>query len=417
MDIVEKYKKLLTVDDRTSQGEVKTPLILVNQILDRIPEEVFKSNSTTFLDPCFGNGTFVIEVIKRLRKEGHSIENIQERVYGIEVSHRLYNKVNKLLSNYNFHKLCKDDFLKKDFKNMKFDVIVGNPPYQDSTSSSESIKLWSLFSEVSINEKLAEGGYICFVTPQHLTSFSRATIKQTKPVHRLQHLLETYNFIYCDYTADNHFNVGTSICSWMLQKEAAKNVKTEFIFEDKVKILDYTANSNVNPTLADSIIDKVFYNTTHNKHHRYRHLFTKIELSEKETSEFTNPIIWNSKKADTMYSKKRLDSNLKLTIHNFKPFRISKHNLFITDKDVSHSYFYLKGTQEELEGYQRQFSELKLFRYLSENFKNSKGVYLIAQLQEIIPILDPLYNWTDEAVYKEFKLTSEEIKVIESTTT
>ena len=407
---------LSKADDRPSHGEVGTPVDLINEMLDKIPEEVFRSSITTFLDPCFGSGTFIDAIIKKLRQYGHSMENIQERIYGCEVSHRLHNKFTEELSiNYNFTKLYKEDFLTKDFNNMKFDVIIGNPPYQDSNSSSESIKLWSLFSEVSISNWLKDGGYICFVTPQHLTSFSRATIKQTKPVHRLQHLLEKYKFEYCDYTSDRYFNVGTSICSWMLKKVDSENNNTEFIFDDKSISAKYVANTNVNPTLVDSIIDKVFYNETHKKHHRYRHLFTKIELSETKTSEFSNPIIWNSKKADTMYSREKLDDSCKLAIHNFKPFRISEHNLLITNKDLSHSYFYLKGTEEELKGYQKQFNELKLFKFLSENFKNSKGVYLIAQLQEIIPILDPTVNWTDKGVYKEFNLTQEEINLIEST--
>ena len=129
MGTVERYEKLLQVDDKPFRGEVKTPVDLVNQMLDKIPQELFKSNTTTFLDPSFGNGTFLVEIIKRLRREGHSIENIQERVYGVELTHRLYNKVNMLLSNYNFRKLCREDFLTKDFKDMKFDVVVGNPPY------------------------------------------------------------------------------------------------------------------------------------------------------------------------------------------------------------------------------------------------------------------------------------------------
>lgn len=132
MCVYEKYKNLLQVEDRAANGEVSTPKSLVNEILDRFPEEVFTSKVTTFLDPAFGNGTFLVEIVKRLRKCGHSMENIQERIYGTEISHRLYNKVTKLFSNYNFHNLYKEDFLIRDFKSMKFDVIVMNPPYNEA---------------------------------------------------------------------------------------------------------------------------------------------------------------------------------------------------------------------------------------------------------------------------------------------
>ena len=166
MNIGDKYRKLLTVDNRTSQGEVGTPSTLVNEILNRLPEEVFKSEITTFLDPCFGNGTFLIEVIKRLKAEGHTMENIQKRIYGYEVSHRLYNKVNKLLSNYNFPNLRKEDFLKKDFKNMKFNVIIGNPPYQHPVK--KTVKLWTNFVMHSFNI-LKENGSFVMVFPSMWT--------------------------------------------------------------------------------------------------------------------------------------------------------------------------------------------------------------------------------------------------------
>ena len=207
MSIVDKYKNLLQVDDRASQGEVGTPVALVNEMLDKLPKEVFKSNNSTFLDPGFGNGTFLIEIVKRLRKEGHSIENIQERVYGTEISHRLYNKVAKLFSNYNFTKLYKEDFLTKDFSNMKFDVIIGNPPYQDGSKDGGQNKIYMFFCKQAI-DLLTDKGKLAFVTP---TSAAKKSKRFT--LENIQGLK------YIDYTSDSYFSVGSEICSWMVDKE------------------------------------------------------------------------------------------------------------------------------------------------------------------------------------------------------
>ena len=140
MTITNNIKSLTAVDDRNFLGEVSTPVDLINEMLDKIPVEIFESSTTTFLDPCFGNGTFLIETVKRLRSYGHSIENIQERIYGFEISNRLHNVVSRKLSNYNFQHLYKNDFLTHNFNDMKFNIVMGNPPFnQDGKKKNRTV--------------------------------------------------------------------------------------------------------------------------------------------------------------------------------------------------------------------------------------------------------------------------------------
>lgn len=49
-----------------SSDEVFTPPIIVNQMLDQLPQEIFKSKDTTFLDPFTKSGVFLREITKRL---------------------------------------------------------------------------------------------------------------------------------------------------------------------------------------------------------------------------------------------------------------------------------------------------------------------------------------------------------------
>ena len=49
-----------------SNDEVFTPPIIVNQMLDQLPQEIFKSKDTTFLDPFTKSGVFLREITKRL---------------------------------------------------------------------------------------------------------------------------------------------------------------------------------------------------------------------------------------------------------------------------------------------------------------------------------------------------------------
>ncbi|SHI97338.1 Eco57I restriction-modification methylase domain-containing protein [Fibrobacter sp. UWP2] len=49
-----------------SNDEVFTPPEVVNRMLDMLPQELFESTETTFLDPCCKTGVFLREIAKRL---------------------------------------------------------------------------------------------------------------------------------------------------------------------------------------------------------------------------------------------------------------------------------------------------------------------------------------------------------------
>ena len=53
---------------------------LVQELLDQIPEEKFKSTDEIFCDPAFAGGQFLHGVADRLMRYGHSAENILSRL-------------------------------------------------------------------------------------------------------------------------------------------------------------------------------------------------------------------------------------------------------------------------------------------------------------------------------------------------
>jgi hypothetical protein len=72
------------VYQNASTGYVLTPSELAFEMISTLPESVFKSESTTFLDPICKSGTFLFEVIEKLYDQGHSVNNIQNRIYTID---------------------------------------------------------------------------------------------------------------------------------------------------------------------------------------------------------------------------------------------------------------------------------------------------------------------------------------------
>ena len=78
-----------------SNDEVFTPPEIVNQMLDLLPQEMFKNPDTTFLDPACKTGVFLREIAKRLiRGLEPQFPDLQERVdhifhkqlYGIAIT-------------------------------------------------------------------------------------------------------------------------------------------------------------------------------------------------------------------------------------------------------------------------------------------------------------------------------------------
>ena len=78
-------------------GEVFTPPELVNEILDKLPPEIWKDSDKKWLDPTCGDGAFLVEVKKRLlnyHKESHILKNM---IYGVDIQEdNVYNCIVEL---------------------------------------------------------------------------------------------------------------------------------------------------------------------------------------------------------------------------------------------------------------------------------------------------------------------------------
>jgi hypothetical protein len=199
-----------------SKGEVFTPVELVNEMLDKIPAFVWENPSSTFLDPCMGKGTFLIEIVNRLVYiYGYSKEDAISRVYGYDIRVKYVNYLKRSGFTNVFHK----DFLNEVFS-MKFDVIVGNPPFQDGTKDGGQNKIYLDITKKSIS-LLNDKGVISFITPTSI-------FKKTKRFS----LVGADGLRYVDFNSNDHFTQGIKICSWIIDKKYVGNV--DVIVKDKV---------------------------------------------------------------------------------------------------------------------------------------------------------------------------------------
>lgn len=67
-------------------AEVFTPTWLVQQMLDKLPQELFIDTTKTFVDPSCGDGQFLSEVvIRKMEKSNCTLEQALSTTYGVEL--------------------------------------------------------------------------------------------------------------------------------------------------------------------------------------------------------------------------------------------------------------------------------------------------------------------------------------------
>ena len=115
-----------------SNDEVFTPPQLANQMLDMLPQELFRSPDTKFLDPCTKSGVFLREIAKRLIEVlAETIPDLQQRIDHI-MHHQLYGiAITRLTSMMSRRSLYCSKSASGKYSISQFDDEAGNIRYRD----------------------------------------------------------------------------------------------------------------------------------------------------------------------------------------------------------------------------------------------------------------------------------------------
>ncbi len=140
----------------------------------------------------------------------------------------------------------------------QFDVIIGNPPYQNSSGDKKtglpgsSKNLYSSFIELSV-DLLKPGGSLMFVCPPGY--LKTTSINRTTPIFRL---FQHYNLTYLNFDCKKHFPEVSlsSITSFILKKDSNYN-NTRVITEDSDEYVNLSGRNYIPLNCTNELLTRV----------------------------------------------------------------------------------------------------------------------------------------------------------------
>mgnify|MGYP001162716845 CR=1 FL=1 len=487
--------------------EVFTPPKIVNKLLNQLPDEIWKNEKIKFLDPVSKSGVFLREITKRLIIGlEHKIPNLEKRInhilknqlYGISISEltsliskrSLYftkkaNNNNSIVKfdnpdgNIKFFKLshswqkdtgkCKycgvnkvyyqrDEgyetyafsFIHNDkpenFFNMKFDVIIGNPPYQmnDGGGTGDSAKpIYNLFVEQA---KKLNPTFLSMIIPSRwmkggkgLEKFRENMIADT----RLKYIYDFENAKECF----KDINLDGGVCYFLWDKNYEG--KTKYIFKphegkeiESKRYLksDFTDNIIRDPRQI-SIIEKIsnkktnpFSNivSTRKPYGISTDLFNdpkKYGYKEIPKKEFKNSYKIYGVFGNKGGAKRRvgfIDKNKASNCSSIKNYKLFHSYAYTTTATVPPEI--IIGSPNEIctetflriGNFETKKKALNCLSYIKTKF--FRGLLSFNRIQknlsrttfDLIPLEDFEKDWSDKELYKKYNLNSTEIDFIEN---
>ncbi len=500
-----------------SSDEVFTSPKIVNEMLDLLPQELFENPETTFLDPCTKSGVFLREIAKRLLVGlENKLPDLQERInhiftkqlFGIAIT-----RLTSLLSRRSLYcsktadgkySICdcfnnndgnikfdntkhtwnedlrcefcgvsqtQETYKRTDMEvfayqfihtykpeeifNMKFDVIIGNPPYQfnvgnTSGNSSKAKAIYHLFVQQA---KKMQPRYLSMIIPSRWMTRSTEGI----PDEWVDDMLKENKLkILHDYIDASLCFPGVEIkggvCYFLWERDYSG--KCQYFLHDidnnVLSNFDYLDSMNSGIVIRDinslSIIKKIVKKENNYMIDDSKNFSNIVSPKDFYTNKKTLTSSWSGykKQKDDVYNikyylnknihkldyawvkKEDISKNLD-TISEFKVYISAAGGTgndsqvlgqpFLGDKNSVCSQTYL------VIGYNKNYNQnecnniisyikTKFFRYLvSIKKKTQNGPRMVYQF---VPMQDFSKPWTDKELYEKYDLSQDEINFIES---
>lgn len=474
-----------------SNDEVFTPPELANRVLDLLPQELFQSPNTTFLDPFTKSGVFLREIVKRLDRGLES--QIQDRQARID--HIMHNQVFGLacteltsllarrslycskfangkysVSHFNTESgnilyvnrphtwengKCKycgasqtvydrgseaeqyayifihTDNPKQFFGDMKFDVIIGNPPYQlsDGGAQASAKPIYHLFVEQALRLKPR---YLSMIIPARWYSGGKGLDEFRDNMLNDKHistLVDYFDSTECFPGVD----LSGGVCYFLWNQDYSGPCKIRSIINGQTTeterfLLEKGDDSFVRFNAAIEIWHKVKAQCEQS--------FSALVSSRKPFGIATNEKVSSSDfgncvkiyaypnngyiPIDRVQVNRNCINSPKVFIsyaygeRGSFPYLVIGKPFFGEPRTVCSETYLMIGpfSTSEICANVMAYMRTKFFRFLVLLRKNTQ--HATSKVYQFVPVQDFSRAWTDEMLYKKYGLTEEEIAFIDS---
>lgn len=477
-----------------SNDEVFTPPSLANQVLDLLPKEVFTSPETTFLDPVSKSGVFLREIVKRLDRgleplmpnRRERIEHIlKKQVFGIAIteltSHLSRRSVycsKDASSEYSVTRFATESgnilyrplhhtwqngkcrycgasqdvydrgnqaeqyayqFIHTDnphtlFNNMKFDVIIGNPPYQLSDGGGRDSSATPLYHKFILQAKKLNPHYLSMIIPARWYTGGKGLDEfRNEMLHD-----ERLSVIHDYQETDDCFpglNIRGGVCFFLwdsLHKGECKvfnhiksldNVMWRPLLESGCSVfIRHNASISILHKVQQYREDKLGHYVSSRKPFGLESNFSKfkevktplfnIKLYRFGDSGFIN--------IDQIEKLKEIIPRYKVLVSKASPGGDEYPHSIVSQPIIAEPYSACTETYLIIKDFDSRrecenlvsYIKTRFFRFMMSLMKNTQNISKASY--SFVPLQDFSHPWTDEMLYKKYGLTDEEIAFIES---
>lgn len=479
-----------------SNDEVFTPPEIANRMLDLLPKEIWSESKVKFLDPFCKSGVFLREITKRLLDGlSEEIPDMQERldhilhyqVYGMAITEltslvsrrSLYcskeasseysiSRFDEAAGNIAFHEIqhtwnestgkciycgasrdvyergedkeshayqfIHTDNPKELFNNMKFDVIIGNPPYQLNDGGGRDSAAIPLYDKFVQKAKQLAPHFLIMIIPARWYTGGRGLDD-----FRDNMISDTRLKVIHDYPeTDDCFpglNIRGGVCYFLWDSlyhgdcTIINHIKGKMI-EMKRPLKEANIPLLIRYNQSISIMKKVlkFKEVSLGKY-----VSTSKPFGMRSNfSDFTS--IQTEKHSVKLYrfgengyvAKKIIVKNEKL-IDRYKvlvskaspggdeyPHSIVSQPIVSEPNSVcTETYLVIKDVDSRIEAENLvSYIKTRFFRFMMSLVKNTQNISKASYT--FVPLQDFSHPWTDEMLYRKYNLSSDEIAFIES---
>lgn len=483
-----------------SSDEVFTPPDIANAMLDLLPQELFQSPDTKFLDPCCKSGVFLREIAKRLIKGLEPVfPDLQERLnhifknqlYGIAIttltslisrrslycskdadceysvvhfdspdgnirfsntrhvwkkgrcvfcgaSKDVYDRESGLETHaYELIHLNKPE----ELFDMKFDVIIGNPPYQMNTVTGETTNvsrqakpIYNLFVEQA---KKLNPRFLCMIIPSRwfagglgLDAFRQSMMED----NHITHLTDYTNAKDC--FPQNSISGGVCYFLW----ERDKTGLCQFTNINGSKVTTECRSLSEFPVVVryNSAVDII------RKVARQSDAYLKDIVSPISPFGIPTKVTGASRKSDlneiTLYTSKGVGYTKSSEIRTGMRY-VNKHKVMVSQIGAEHAgepgkdgrFRVLTSSMRVLKPYEvctnsyiviGEYDDYEtadnILSYLRTKFVRFLVLQAVSSIHisktsfTFVPVVDFSRSWSDEDLYVKFGITQDEIEFIDS---